>query len=54
MIMTLENLVREHPAASEEELIDAVSGNLCRCTGYHQLLEAARSVISGNASAGHD
>jgi carbon-monoxide dehydrogenase small subunit len=54
MIMTLENLVRENPAASEEELIDAVSGNLCRCTGYHQLLEAARSVISGNASAGHD
>jgi carbon-monoxide dehydrogenase small subunit len=54
MIMTLENLVRENPTASEEELIDAVSGNLCRCTGYHQLLEAARSVISGNASAGHD
>ena len=54
MIMTLENLVRENPAASEEELVDAVSGNLCRCTGYHQLLEAARSVISGHASAGHD
>jgi xanthine dehydrogenase iron-sulfur cluster and FAD-binding subunit A len=54
MIMTLENLVRENPAASEDELIDAVSGNLCRCTGYRQLLDAARSVIAGHASAEHD
>jgi carbon-monoxide dehydrogenase small subunit len=54
MIMTLENLVRDNPAASEDELIDAVSGNLCRCTGYRQLLDAARSVIAGHASAEHD
>jgi aerobic carbon-monoxide dehydrogenase small subunit len=52
MIMTLENLVKENPAPTEDDLIDAVSGNLCRCTGYHQLLEAARSVIAANTNHG--
>jgi aerobic carbon-monoxide dehydrogenase small subunit len=46
MIMTLEDLMRRNPRPSEEELIDALSGNLCRCTGYQQILQAARSVIA--------
>jgi aerobic carbon-monoxide dehydrogenase small subunit len=46
MIMTLEDLLRSSPRPSEEELIDALSGNLCRCTGYQQILQAARSVIA--------
>jgi aerobic carbon-monoxide dehydrogenase small subunit len=50
MIMTLEDLLRSNPQPTEEELVDALSGNLCRCTGYQQILQAARSVIAANAS----
>jgi aerobic carbon-monoxide dehydrogenase small subunit len=50
MIMTLEDLLRSNPQPTEEELVDALSGNLCRCTGYQQILQAARSVIAASAS----
>jgi aerobic carbon-monoxide dehydrogenase small subunit len=50
MIMTLEDLLRSNPQPSEEELVDALSGNLCRCTGYQQILQAARSTIASNAT----
>ena len=50
MIMTLEDLLRSNPQPSEEELVDALSGKLCRCTGYQQILQAARSVIAASAS----
>ena len=46
MIMTLEDLLRHNPRPTEEELVDALSGNLCRCTGYQQILQAAESVIA--------
>jgi carbon-monoxide dehydrogenase small subunit len=54
MIMTLENLLREVDAPTEDDLIDAVSGNLCRCTGYQQILEAARSLIARKTGAADD
>jgi aerobic carbon-monoxide dehydrogenase small subunit len=50
MIMTLEDLLRSNPQPTDEELVDALSGNLCRCTGYQQILQAARSVIASNAT----
>lgn len=46
MLITLDRLLAENPAPSDEELIDALSANLCRCTGYQQILDAARSVIA--------
>lgn len=48
MIMTLEDLFRANPRPTEEELVDALSGNLCRCTGYQQVLQAARSVAAAS------
>ena len=51
MVMTLEDLLRNNPEPTDDELVDAVSGNLCRCTGYQQILDAARSVIAQNAAA---
>ncbi len=45
MLITLTDLLTNNPHPTEEQLIEAVSGNLCRCTGYQQILEAARSVI---------
>jgi carbon-monoxide dehydrogenase small subunit len=50
MIMTLEDLLRSNPQPTDEQLVDALSGNLCRCTGYQQILQAARSVIASNAT----
>jgi aerobic carbon-monoxide dehydrogenase small subunit len=52
MIMTLENLLKENPNPSDDELIEAVSGNLCRCTGYQQILEAAKAVARGERADG--
>jgi carbon-monoxide dehydrogenase small subunit len=46
MLITLTDLLANNPRPTEEQLIDAVSGNLCRCTGYQQILDAARAVIA--------
>ena len=54
MIMTLEDLLRANPQPTEEELVEALSGNLCRCTGYQQILQAARSVIVGRDAKARD
>ena len=41
-LMALEAFLRERPDPSEEEIREALSGNLCRCTGYIAIVEAAR------------
>ena len=41
-VMSLTALLRESPGASDDELLDSLSGNLCRCTGYVNIIEAAR------------
>jgi len=41
MLMTLVEFLGETPDPSEEELREALSGNLCRCTGYHGIVKAA-------------
>ena len=51
MLITLEALLKENPQPSDEELIDALSGNLCRCTGYQQIVEAAKAVIRGETAS---
>jgi carbon-monoxide dehydrogenase small subunit len=47
VLITLTDLLNRNAQPSDEELIEAASGNLCRCTGYQQILQAARSVIDG-------
>jgi carbon-monoxide dehydrogenase small subunit len=39
-LMTAHELLTENPAPTEDEIKDAISGNLCRCTGYKQIVEA--------------
>jgi carbon-monoxide dehydrogenase small subunit len=40
LLMTLVAFLREKPDPSEAEIRDAISGNLCRCTGYQHIVDA--------------
>lgn len=41
-LMTLEPYLKENPNPSEEEIRVAISGNICRCTGYQNIVEAVK------------
>jgi carbon-monoxide dehydrogenase small subunit len=41
-LMTLVPFLAENPDPTETEIREAISGNLCRCTGYQNIVEAAR------------
>jgi carbon-monoxide dehydrogenase small subunit len=41
-LMTLTSFLRDHPSPSEPEIRAALSANLCRCTGYHHIVEATK------------
>ena len=40
MILTAHALLAGNPAPTREEIVEAISGNICRCTGYAQIIEA--------------
>jgi carbon-monoxide dehydrogenase small subunit len=44
MIMASKALLNENPHPSENDVRHALSGNLCRCTGYHKIVKAVLSV----------
>jgi aerobic carbon-monoxide dehydrogenase small subunit len=44
MILSATALLRKNPTASEAEIRNALSGNLCRCTGYQKIVEAVQSA----------
>jgi carbon-monoxide dehydrogenase small subunit len=53
MLMTAMDLLKKYPLASDQEIREGLSGNLCRCTGYQNIVAAIRSVVSlrnGSAS----
>jgi aerobic carbon-monoxide dehydrogenase small subunit len=41
MLVSLYAFLRERPRASRLEIREAIGGNLCRCTGYHKIVDAA-------------
>lgn len=45
MIMTSLNFLEENPTPSTEEIKEALSGNLCRCTGYKKIIEAVEAYV---------
>ena len=40
MVMNAIDFARSHPNPSEQEIREALEGNLCRCTGYHNIVKA--------------
>jgi carbon-monoxide dehydrogenase small subunit len=42
LLIQIEDLLRHNPDPSDPEIREALAGNLCRCTGYEQILEAVR------------
>jgi len=45
--MTLVPFLKENPEPSEEEIREAIAGNLCRCTGYTKIIEAIELAALG-------
>ena len=44
MLMSAESLLRDNPHPTRDEIKKAMSGNLCRCTGYKKIVEAIEAV----------
>jgi aerobic-type carbon monoxide dehydrogenase small subunit (CoxS/CutS family) len=45
MLMSASALLLENPHPNEEEIKEAIAGNLCRCTGYKQIIQAVRKTV---------
>jgi carbon-monoxide dehydrogenase small subunit len=47
MLMTARELLERNPSPDEQEIRDALSGNLCRCTGYQHIIDAVQAAAGG-------
>ena len=47
MVMNAIDFAKSHPNPSEQEVREALEGNLCRCTGYHNIVKAVQLCQSG-------
>jgi aerobic carbon-monoxide dehydrogenase small subunit len=47
LVVATAALLEESPSPSEDEIREALSGNLCRCTGYAKIFDAVRLAASG-------
>jgi carbon-monoxide dehydrogenase small subunit len=45
MLITGMDLLKKYPLASDEEIREGLSGNLCRCTGYQNIVAAIRAAV---------
>jgi carbon-monoxide dehydrogenase small subunit len=52
MIMSVRQLLKQNPNPTEREIRHSLTGNICRCTGYHNIVRAVESLAS--EAHGHD
>jgi carbon-monoxide dehydrogenase small subunit len=52
MIMTAQALLAENPAPTRADVVEALSGNVCRCTGYEPIVNAVLDAADRRARAG--
>ena len=48
MVMSAIDLVKHHPCSTDEEVRAGLEGNICRCTGYQNIVKAVRSVAAAS------
>ena len=51
MVMSAVQLLQDHPNATEQEIREGLEGNICRCTGYHNIVKSIQRCQSGHATA---
>jgi len=51
MVMCAVKLLEDNPKASEQDIREGLEGNLCRCTGYHNIVRAIQLCQSGKVGA---
>lgn len=51
MVMTAAALLKENPKPSEHEIRDYLEGNICRCTGYHNIVKAILAASGQDVSS---
>ncbi|KRT34522.1 (2Fe-2S)-binding protein [Acetomicrobium hydrogeniformans] len=51
MLMSAKALLDKNPNPTREEIKTAIEGNLCRCTGYEQIIEAIESAVNKNLAS---
>ena len=51
MVIAARTLLDRNPKPNRDEVIDAISGNICRCTGYEPIIEAILAVAQKEVSA---
>jgi aerobic carbon-monoxide dehydrogenase small subunit len=50
-VVSVHAFLADHPNPSDEEIRDALSGNLCRCTGYQGIIAAVKRAASNGSSS---
>ena len=50
MVMSGVDLLQKNPNPTEQEVRDWLEGNICRCTGYHNIVKAIMSCASGETA----
>ena len=50
LVVAAHDLLNRVPDPSDEEIREALAGNLCRCTGYEKILDAVRAAAKGGAA----
>jgi carbon-monoxide dehydrogenase small subunit len=51
MIMASKVLLDHNPNPTREEVVEAISGNICRCTGYEPIIQAVLIAARGNTAS---
>lgn len=51
MVMSAVDLVRENPTPTEADIREGLEGNICRCTGYHNIVKAVKAGAEAMAGA---